>query len=93
MERSLDFRKKLESVPYPRALVKLGGRVSIYQVTQPLTYIFEPLTVAQIKGLLQTLFMYARCQYPQPLVTRRGHRVHFLMFGKDKYIDSATLVI
>ena len=67
----------LESVPFPRARVKLGGRVSSYQVTQPLTYIFEPLTVAQIKGLLQTLFVYARCQHPQPLVTRRGHRVQF----------------
>ena len=57
--------KELESVPFPRARVKLGGRVSSYQVTQPLTYIFEPLTVAQIKGLLQKLFMYARCQHPQ----------------------------
>ena len=76
--------KKLESVPFPRARVKLGGRVSSYQVTQPLTYIFEPLTVAEIQGLLQTLFMYAQCQHPQPLVTWRGHHVHFLMFGKDK---------
>ena len=83
---------KLESVPFPRVRVKLGGRVSSYQVMQPLSYIFEPLTVAQIKRLLQTLFMYARCQHPQPLVTQRGHRVHFLMFGKDKYIDSATSV-
>ena len=41
---------KLESVPFPRARVKLGGRVSSYQVTQPLTYIFEPLTVAEIKA-------------------------------------------
>ena len=85
--------KELESVPFPRARGKLGGRVSSYQVTQPLTYLFEPLTVVQIKGLLQTLFMYARCQHPQPLVTQRGHRIHFLMFGKDKYIDSANLVI
>ena len=77
-------KKKLESVPFPRARVKLGGRVSSYQVTQPLTYIFEPLTVAEIQGLLQTLFMYAQCQHPQPLVTWRGHHVHFLMFGKDK---------
>ena len=61
--------KKLESKPFPRARVKLGGRVSSYQVTQPLTYIFEPLTVAEIQGLLQTLFMYAQCQHPQPLVT------------------------
>ena len=80
-------------MPFPRARVKLGGSVSSYQVTQHLTYIFEVLTVAQIKGLLQTLLMYVQCQHPQPLVTRRGHRVHFLMFGKDKYIDSATLVI
>ena len=79
--------------PFQGHEFKLGGRVSSYQVTQPLTYIFEPLTVAQIKGLLQTLFMYARCQHPQPLVTRKGHCVHFLMFGKDKCIDSATLVI
>ena len=86
-------KKELESVPFPRARGKLGGRVSSYQVTQPLTYIFEPLTVVQIKGLLQTLFMYARCQHPQPMVTQRGHRIHFLMFGKDKYIDSANLVI
>ena len=92
-ERKKERRKKeLESVPFPRARVKLGGRVSSYQATQPLTYIFEPLAVAQIKGLLQTLFMYAQCQHPQPLVKRRGHRVHFLMFGKDKYIDGATLV-
>ena len=77
-------KEELESVPFPRARVKLGGRVSSYQVTQPLTYIFEPLTVAEIQGLLQTLFMYAQCQHPQPLVTWRGHHVHFLMFGKDK---------
>ena len=77
-------QKKLECVPFPRARVKLGGRVSSYQVTQPLTYIFEPLTVGEIQGLLQTLFMYAQCQHPQPLVTWRGHHVHFLMFGKDK---------
>ena len=74
--------KKLENVPFPRARVELGGRVSSYQVTQPLTYIFEPLTVAQIKGLLQTLFMYARCQHPQPLVTRRGHVYIFWCLAK-----------
>ena len=68
-ERRRRRKKKLESVPIPRARVKLGGRVSSYQVTQPLTYIFEPLTVAEIQGLLQTLFMYAQCQHPQPLVT------------------------
>ena len=62
----------LESVPFPRAWVKLGGRVSSYQVKQPLLYIFEPLTVAQIKSLLQTLFMYAHGQHHQPLITRRG---------------------
>ena len=62
-------KKELESVPFPRARVKLGGRVSSYQVTQPLTYIFEPLTVAEIQGVLQTLFMYAPCQHPHSLVT------------------------
>ena len=86
-------KKELGSVPFPRARVKLGGRVSSDWVTQPLTYIFEPLTVSHIKRLLQTLFMYAQGQHPQPLVTRRSHHVHFLMFDKDKYIDSATFVI
>ena len=89
--RNVARRKKKEE--RTRTRVKLGWRVPIYQVTQPLTYIFELLTVVQIKGLLQILFMYAQCQHPQPLFTRRGHRVHFLMFGKDKCIDSATLVI
>ena len=86
-------KKELESAPFPRARVKLDGRVSSYQVTQPLSYIFGPVTVAPIKKLLKTLFMYAQGQHPQPLVTRRSHREHFLMFDKDKYIDSATFVI
>ena len=50
--------KKLESAPFSRARVKLGGRVK-----QPLTDISEPLTVVQMKRLLQTLFMYAQSQY------------------------------
>ena len=52
---------------FPRVRVKLSGRFSSYQVTQHFTHIFEPLIVAQIKGLLLTLFMYARCQHPQPV--------------------------
>ena len=52
-------KKKLESAPFSRALVKLGGRVSNYQVAQPLSYISEPLTVAQMR----ILFMYAQSQY------------------------------
>ena len=50
---------KCQKIKLARARVKVGGRVSSYQVMQPLTYIFEPLIVAQIKRLLQTLFMYA----------------------------------
>ena len=92
-KKQFSRKKELESVPFPRARVKLGERVSSYQVAQPLTYIFEPLTVAQIKRLLRPVFMYALGQHPRPLVTRRGHRVHFLMFGKDKNIDSATFAI
>ena len=84
--------EELESAPFPWARVKLGGRVSSYQVPQPLTYIFEPLTVAQIKGLLDIFHV---CPIPAPSTVGHTKRspCTFLMFGKDKYTDSATLVI
>ena len=52
------------------------------RIMQHLTYIFEPLTVAQIKRLLNR---HCSCMPKTNTLNRwwhgKGHNVHFLMFG------------
>ena len=83
-------KKKLESVPFSRARVKLGGRVSNYQVAQPLTYISEPLTVAQMRRLLQILFIYA--QPKANIITLQMCEVRLLTWSNSQLLALLDLM-